>query len=155
MTSFSPRFPSNVPRFPYCMIFAPSFLSSEATTEMSSRRLDEHVSSWTMDTIGQCLGYCRDWNTNARKAVVVHALVGSILRCVSIASLKELPVRRFFAWCMLCVCVRAWYDVCIVFVFCGVPGGKEEEEEANIKPTAVARPLLLRPQGAPRVLIDS
>ncbi|CAM9603348.1 unnamed protein product, partial [Hapterophycus canaliculatus] len=63
----------------------------DATTEMSSRRLDEHVSSWTMDTIGQCLGYCRDWNTNARKAVVVHALVGSILRCVSIASLKELP----------------------------------------------------------------
>ncbi|CAN0520791.1 unnamed protein product, partial [Ectocarpus sp. 12 AP-2014] len=48
----------------------------ETTTEMASRRLDEHVSSWTMDTISQCLGYCRDWNTNARKAVVVHALVG-------------------------------------------------------------------------------
>ncbi|CAB1108406.1 unnamed protein product [Ectocarpus sp. CCAP 1310/34] len=63
----------------------------DETTEMASRRLDEHVSSWTMDTISQCLGYCRDWNTNARKAVVVHALVGSILRCVSITSLKELP----------------------------------------------------------------
>ncbi|CAM9151466.1 unnamed protein product [Ectocarpus sp. 4 AP-2014] len=63
----------------------------KTTTEMASRRLDEHVSCWTMDTISQCLGYCRDWNTNARKAVVVHALVGSILRCVSITSLKELP----------------------------------------------------------------
>ena len=63
---------------------------------MSSRRLDEHVSSWTLETIAQCLGYCRDWNTNARKAVVVHALVGSILRCVSVASLKELPVSFLY-----------------------------------------------------------
>eukprot|EP00752_Nemacystus_decipiens_P007443 g6652.t2 len=70
---------------------APGAEDEEATTEMSSRRLDEHVSCWNMDTIGQCLGYCRDWNTNARKAVVVHALVGSILRCFSIGSLKDLP----------------------------------------------------------------
>ncbi|CAM9411585.1 unnamed protein product [Ectocarpus fasciculatus] len=70
---------------------APAGGADETTTEMASHRLDEHVSSWTMDTISQCLGYCRDWNTNARKAVVVHALVGSILRCVSITSLKELP----------------------------------------------------------------
>lgn len=46
-----------------------------------------------MDTIALCLGYCKDWNTNARKSVVVHALVGSILRCVSISSLKDIPVR--------------------------------------------------------------
>lgn len=80
-----------------------AFMLSETTTEMASRRLDEHVSSWTMDTISQCLGYCRDWNTNARKAVVVHALVGSILRCVSITSLKELPVSSASVPMFLCV----------------------------------------------------
>ena len=61
---------------------------------MSSRKLDEFVSSWTMETVSQCLSYCRDWNTNAKKAIVVHALLGSILRCVGIASLKEMPASQ-------------------------------------------------------------
>lgn len=82
---------------------------AEAATEMSSRKLDKHVALWSMETIAQCLGYCRDWNTNAKKAIVVHAVLGSILRCVGIASLKEIPVsddRKFFqhipVHCMPC-----------------------------------------------------
>ncbi|CAN0422185.1 unnamed protein product, partial [Discosporangium mesarthrocarpum] len=60
-----------------------------ATTEMASRLLDQHVAKWNLATVGQCLSYCRDWNTNARRAVVVQALLGSILRCVSMTSLKK------------------------------------------------------------------
>lgn len=63
-----------------------------ATAEVGSRRLDEYVATWNMETVAQCLHYCRDWNTNARKSVVVHGVVGSILRCMSITSLMELPV---------------------------------------------------------------
>lgn len=71
-------------------------LSPSAATEMASRKLDKFIASWNMDTVAQCLGYCRDWNTNAKKAIVVQAVVGSILRCFRISSLKDLPVRPGF-----------------------------------------------------------
>ncbi|CAM9396122.1 unnamed protein product [Phaeothamnion confervicola] len=61
---------------------------SDGATEMDGVVLDAFVRTWSKERLALCLSYCRDWNTNAKKAVVAQALLSSILRCFSIDTLK-------------------------------------------------------------------
>lgn len=49
---------------------------------------DKMVRGWTDQRLSTCLGYLRDWNTNARRAAVAQALLGSIFQCVPFTRLR-------------------------------------------------------------------
>ena len=54
-------------------------------------RFDPFVAGWSDARLAQCLGFVQEWNTNAAKATVAQALLGSVLRCVPMARLRGLP----------------------------------------------------------------
>ena len=52
---------------------------------------DRLVVAWDDERVSQCLGFIRDWNTNARHCATAQALLGSILRCVPLQRLRSMP----------------------------------------------------------------
>ncbi len=54
--------------------------TSISATDVAASALDGLVRTWTDERLATCLSFCKEWNCNARKAHVVHALLGSMLR---------------------------------------------------------------------------
>jgi len=55
-----------------------------------SRVFDAYVCGWGDDRVATCLGFIREWNTNATKATVAQALLGSVLRSVPLSRMRKI-----------------------------------------------------------------
>ncbi len=61
--------------------------NSIRATDVAASALDGLVCTWSDERLATCFSFCKEWNCNARKAHIVHTLLGSMLRTIPLQRL--------------------------------------------------------------------